>query len=233
MGTNANIVPGVAAWLQQNPNASDSDIKRWMDTNTVDVWQVAAATGIPVDEVTRRYSAASYTPSVVDQSGAWGAGFATPVYTPPTVNPANSAADIARMYAQYTQAAGGDTAANRDAAINYLRQSGVSDAVMGQAYQQYLGGRYAEGGEVDAPRYLEGVSNGQSDELAATIEGSEPARLSHGEFVVPADIVAALGGGNSKSGAQTLYDMMDRIREQAYGHKQQMRPVDPNKTLPA
>jgi hypothetical protein len=91
---------------------------------------------------------------------------------------------------------------------------------------------FAEGGEVGAPRYLDGESNGQADEIAATIEGSEPARLSHGEFVIPADIVAALGAGNSKAGAQTLYDMMDRIRTQAYGHNKQMRPVDP-KTLPA
>lgn len=85
---------------------------------------------------------------------------------------------------------------------------------------------YADGG------YLDGATNGQSDEIPATIEGEEQARLSHGEFILPADAVAALGGGNSNAGAEVLYDMLDRIREQAYGHKQQMRPVDQN-TLPA
>ena len=99
-----------------------------------------------------------------------------------------------------------------------------------QSYSWYSeGGQvrgYAEGG------YLDGATNGQSDEIPATIEGEEQARLSHGEFVVPADVVAALGGGNSNAGAEVLYDMMDRIREQAFGSKQQMRPVDQN-TLPA
>lgn len=92
---------------------------------------------------------------------------------------------------------------------------------------------YAEGGQVGEPRYLDGATNGQSDEIAATIEGEEPARLSHGEFVVPSDIVSALGAGNSKAGADVLYDMMDRIRMQAHGHTRQMRQVDPRKVLPA
>jgi hypothetical protein len=151
------------------------------------------------------------------------------------------------MYAQYAAANGGDTVANRNAAIDYLQQSGASADTIGQAYQQYTGATpapanrpsnslfWAEGGYINgyaAGGYLDGDTNGQSDEIETTIEGSEPARLSHGEFVVPADVVAALGGGNSNAGAQTLYGMMDRIREQAYGHKQQMRPVNPN-TLPA
>ena len=183
-------------------------------------------------------------------------GSASAPYTPPAVGASNSAADVARMYQAYTAANGGDTVANRNAAIDYLQQNGVSTDTIGQAYQQYLGSAatpaavgnslfappangiannnwYAEGGQVGEPRYLDGGTNGQSDEIPATIEGSEQAALSHGEFVVPADVVAALGGGNSNSGAEVLYDMMDRIRQQAYGHKQQMRPVDLNKTLPA
>jgi hypothetical protein len=93
--------------------------------------------------------------------------------------------------------------------------------------------RYAEGGEVREPRYLDGPTNGQSDKIQTTIDGEQPALLSHGEFVVPADVVGALGGGNSKAGASALYEMMDRVRQQAFGRKKQMDQIDPNKILPA
>jgi hypothetical protein len=94
---------------------------------------------------------------------------------------------------------------------------------------------YNEGGLASLPeaRYLDGPTNGQADEIKTSIDGEQPALLSHGEFVIPADIVSALGGGNSKAGAEALYGMMDRVRQQAFGRKQQMSPVDPDKTLPA
>lgn len=82
-------------------------------------------------------------------------------------------------------------------------------------------------------RYLRGETNGQADKIATNIDGKQPAALSHGEFVVPADVVSALGGGNSDAGAKTLYSMMDRVRHQAHGTKKQMRQVDPAKVLPS
>jgi hypothetical protein len=82
-------------------------------------------------------------------------------------------------------------------------------------------------------RYLRGETNGQADKIATNIDGKQPAALSHGEFVVPADVVSALGGGNSDAGAKTLYSMMDRGRQQAHGTKKQMRQVDPAKVLPS
>jgi hypothetical protein len=91
----------------------------------------------------------------------------------------------------------------------------------------------AAGGPTREPRYLDGDTNGQTDEIATTIDGAQPALLSHGEFVIPADVVGALGGGNSKAGAEVLYDMMDRVRKQAFGRTKQMDQVDPNKALPA
>ena len=81
-------------------------------------------------------------------------------------------------------------------------------------------------------RYLNGSTDGMEDKIPATISGKQPARLSHGEFVVSADVVSALGGGNSNAGAKRLYDMMDRVRKQAYGRKKQINPVDPKKVLP-
>jgi hypothetical protein len=49
-----------------------------------------------------------------------------------------------------------------------------------------------------------GAGDGQSDDI--------PAMLADGEFVFPADVVAALGNGSTKAGSDKLYDMMHSIR---------------------
>jgi hypothetical protein len=82
-------------------------------------------------------------------------------------------------------------------------------------------------------RYLNGDSDGMADKIPATIEDKQPARLSHGEFVVPADVVSHLGNGNSEAGAQRLYSMMDKIRKARTGTTKQGKQINPNKYLPA
>lgn len=59
-------------------------------------------------------------------------------YKAPSVTPQMTAAQIAQLYKQYTDTNGGDTIPNRNAAIDYLRQSGLSDEAIGQAYQTFL-----------------------------------------------------------------------------------------------
>jgi hypothetical protein len=71
-----------------------------------------------------------------------------------------------------------------------------------------------------------------ADKLSAIIEGNQEARLSHGEFVIPADVVSHLGNGNSDAGAERLYSMMDKIRKARTGTKQQGKQINPNKFLP-
>ena len=56
--------------------------------------------------------------------------------------------------------------------------------------------------------------NGVSDDIPAHIDGKQPAKLSEGEFVVPARIVSELGNGSTDAGAKRLYAMMDRIQKQ-------------------
>jgi hypothetical protein len=82
-------------------------------------------------------------------------------------------------------------------------------------------------------RYLNGSSDGMADKIPATIEDKQPARLSHGEFVVPADVVSHLGNGNSEAGAERLYAMMDKIRQARTGTTKQGKQINPNKYLPA
>jgi hypothetical protein len=72
-----------------------------------------------------------------------------------------------------------------------------------------------------------------ADKIPAMIEGGRPAKLGHGEFVVPADVVSFLGSGNSEAGSKVLYDMMDRVRKHAHGNKKQIKPANLKKTLPA
>ena len=77
--------------------------------------------------------------------------------------------------------------------------------------------------------FLKGRGDGMSDEIKATINDKQPARLSDGEFVIPADVVAHLGNGSSKAGAQKLYDMMARVRKARTGKTEQAPEINPNK----
>ena len=77
--------------------------------------------------------------------------------------------------------------------------------------------------------FLNGKGDGMSDEIKATINEKQPARLSDGEFVIPADVVAHLGNGSSKAGANKLYEMMARIRKARTGTAKQAPKINPNK----
>lgn len=84
----------------------------------------------------------------------------------------------------------------------------------------------AQGGIADAGRYLQGQTDGMADEIPSSIDGEQPAALSHGEFVIPADVVSHLGNGNSDAGAQKLYEMMSRIRQARTGTSEQGKEID-------
>jgi hypothetical protein len=72
-----------------------------------------------------------------------------------------------------------------------------------------------------------------SDDIPATINGKQPARLADGEFVIPADVVSHLGNGSSKAGAKQLYSMMDKVRSARTGNKKQGKQITPAKYMPA
>lgn len=74
---------------------------------------------------------------------------------------------------------------------------------------------YAGGGAVMGP------GGGMDDAVAASIEGEQPARLSNDEFVIPADVVSALGDGSSQEGHRKLYALLKAIREEKFGNGQQ------------
>lgn len=64
---------------------------------------------------------------------------------------------------------------------------------------------YSEGGLNN--RYIKGEGDGTSDSI--------PAMVADSEFVMPADVVAALGNGSSDAGASKLDQMVEQIRKRA------------------
>ena len=88
-------------------------------------------------------------------------------------------------------------------------------------------GSYSDGG-----RMLKGLGDGMSDDIPASIAGSQPARLANEEFVIPADVVSHLGNGSSEAGAKVLYAMMERVRKARTGNPKQGKQIHAAKFMP-
>ena len=121
----------------------------------------------------------------------------------------------------------------------YKAYSGSSAPVMGK--QSFTPTTYAaeggimglaHGGQAKQPRYLDGPTDGMADKINTDIDGKQAAKLSHGEFVIPADVVSHLGNGNSKAGADALYKMMERVRKARTGNPKQGKEINPEKFTP-
>ena len=108
------------------------------------------------------------------------------------------------------------------------KDSGDVEAASGGIMHSSLGG-YAAGGN---PRLLKGPGDGMSDNIPATINGRQPARLADGEFVIPADVVSHLGNGSTEAGAKQLHAMMDKVRSARTGNKKQGKQIKPQKYMP-
>ena len=128
-------------------------------------------------------------------------------------------------------------------AFEYIYPGSAGESGLRQAYEYWQQNRagsdlqsqnFAQGGLASvAPQgmYLGGPTDGMADQIPATIDNRQPAALSDGEFVIPADVVSHLGNGNSNAGAQELYGMMDKIRKARTGSTEQGRQIDANKFL--
>ena len=115
--------------------------------------------------------------------------------------------------------------ATGDAGYGREGQHAAQGGIMG-----YNLGGYAAGGN---PRLLRGPGDGMSDNIPATINHHQPARLADGEYVITADVVSHLGNGSTEAGARQLDAMMKRIRKGRTGTPKQGKQIDPRKYLPA
>ena len=151
-----------------------------------------------------------------------------PAAAPPAVNP--YAGQMAMKYNTPAPATTGATATTASAGLPAIP---TQQQLMDPNYKINSIGM-ADGGIAMAKgRYLRGGTDGMADKISTTIDGDQEAALSHGEFVIPADVVSHLGNGNSDAGAQKLYAMMDRIREARTGTKKQGKKINPDKFLAA
>lgn len=75
------------------------------------------------------------------------------------------------------------------------------------------------------------MTDGMADEVPSSIDGVQPAALSDGEFVIPADVVSHLGNGSSNAGAKVLDDMMSNVRQERTGNSKQGKQIDPRQVM--
>jgi len=80
-------------------------------------------------------------------------------------------------------------------------------------------------GEVYFEGMVKGKGDGMSDEIPFSIEGEQPALLSRDEYVLPADVVSALGNGSSNAGAETLDKFMTAVRKKSMGRERQINEI--------
>ena len=86
----------------------------------------------------------------------------------------------------------------------------------------YLQQHLAEGGQIRPfEGLIAGSGGGMDDSVVASIEGNEPILVSRDEYVVPADVVSALGDGSSRHGAQLLDGMNSQVRMAKNGSPEQ------------
>jgi hypothetical protein len=204
--------------------------------------EVAAATGTNVADVQAAYDAAlSQGSTSSSDSAASSSNEIYDYFASPEVQAALASGDT-RGIAETMQergyspaevaAATGTNVADVQAAYDAALGIGQQDSYLYMATGGYLG--YADGGEIAMAkgRYLQGGTDGMADELPARIGKDQPAALSHGEFVIPADVVSHMGNGNSDAGAKKLYQMMDKIRMARTGNKKQGKKINPDKFMP-
>lgn len=91
----------------------------------------------------------------------------------------------------------------------------------------------AAGGISTLPgRHMKGPGDGMSDSIPARIDGAGPAALATGEFVVPADVVSALGNGDNDAGAAVLKKMCADVRVAKTGRRGQPPRINPAQFIP-
>ncbi len=93
------------------------------------------------------------------------------------------------------------------------------------------GANYQKGNVVNSglQGLVGGPGSGLDDKVQATIGGRQAARLSRGEFVIPRNKVAEIGGGDITKGHEKLYSLMKNVRRDKNGTPQQPGPL--SKTL--
>lgn len=100
-------------------------------------------------------------------------------------------------------------------APQYFAAGGSTD-YDSDSQEEHIPEFYSEGGL--SHTYVKGGGDGTSD--------SVPAMLATGEFVIPSDIVSALGNGSNDSGSKVLDEFLQVIREHKHSNGSNKLPPD-------
>ena len=217
----------IQSYLGANPNMSDAQIRSAMDQFGVGTAQMAAATGLPMDQVQQRYDYAGSTPAP---------------YTPQGNVTGNLFEDTARDLIAQTAATTQPGGYSNQDIQNYLAERpGLTDSQIRLAMDRFGVGigqmaaatglpmdqvqqRYTAAGPT---RLLNqgGIAalakggyprrNGQISGPGTEKSDSIPAMLSDGEFVMTAKAVRGAGKGNRRAGAKQMYKLMHQLEKNA------------------
>jgi hypothetical protein len=212
-----------------NPNSA-AGVQDFLVNNNVVETPVNRVADVVSTPTTVANVAAEETPPVVQNTTPDNSAKLSEIYqyfADPSTQAALASGDT-RGIAETMQALGYSPAEVAQATgTNVADVQAAYDAAL--APETYYG--YAQGGMAKG-RYLQGETDGMADKLPARIGRDQPAALSHGEFVIPADVVSHMGNGNSDAGAKKLYQMMDKIRMARTGNKKQGKKINPDKFMP-
>ncbi len=74
---------------------------------------------------------------------------------------------------------------------------------------------------------VEGVGNGGMDDDIPMSIGADTtaAAVSQDEYIIPADVLSQAGDGSSDAGAAKFDNLLNNIRQEKYGKKEQPQPL--------
>ncbi len=205
----SNLTGGVGALNVGTGTIGKSPDKALRDTH----FKMLRGYEVPID----------YTPGSPGGQGNIYSGYTQPTQASHTYNKSTNKWEKSKPVHQPFRIGG-----NNGMGIQYMVQqafSGYGGPDVGVA--QFAEGGYLGGGDINVQ------GDGMSDDIPANIDNEQPAALSEGEFVIPADVVSHIGNGSSEAGAKEFYGMMDRVRMARTGRKKQSPEIDPERFMPA
>jgi uncharacterized protein YneF (UPF0154 family) len=195
-------------YLGANPGMTDSQIRGAMDQFGVGTAQMAAATGLPFEQIQQRYNAALPPAAQLPSMGNSDPFYQQRMALDAQVNTRNSQGQnatpeqLAEMR-RLSELSENDPGVNarRDALNEEARRRGTSTTFMNMGGIAAL----AQGGYPRRTGQISGPGTEKSDSI--------PAMLSDGEFVMTAKAVRGAGKGSRRAGAKQMYKLMHQLEK--------------------
>jgi hypothetical protein len=117
---------------------------------------------------------------------------------------ASAPTNIAQAYETFVAGRGGDTSENQATAINYLRDLGLSDAQIGQAYNTYTAGTSTGNGMLSAGQSMTGTAGEPSYTNLAAASSPQSIAQAYADFV-------SASGGDTPENQRAAIDYLTNL----------------------